>query len=271
MRNFAAAFRDGAAMRKDSKKCRIIFPSYLSELFKPLNGFIRNKFDIDCSAIPYEKIDKAKISEISKVFQEPCILIIGYGGEISHEVCYKLGLAHGYKKQVILVRVHELDESSNHYIPNCIRANFIMCLVPENLSQFTVAISNLLEYILKGDLAKILYQKAVSISKSLEKDSGCEIPIINEKLFLKQFSDQKRRKINHSLTLADYLNDQGSLYFELAFLIADDEDRVVQAFYSLWEKARVDPEYAVSENVKPFIQIINQYGERDNIAGNKTV
>lgn len=145
MINFFQSFRENASMRSDCKRCWIIFPKSFEEICGFLKTRIQGEFGIECRYTTYRGIDKAKLSELSKIFQEPCILIVGYTGELSREVCYKLGLAHGCQRQVILVRFQSVSEIKRHDIPACVRANFLMSYPLEDPSSFLDELFDLLK------------------------------------------------------------------------------------------------------------------------------
>jgi hypothetical protein len=273
-KRFSQPSQEKVSLKSDCRKCWIIFPKSQRDLCNLLIGYIHVNFKIACDYILYESLDKSKTLKINEAFQEACVLIMGYEGELSYELCYKLGLAHGCRKQLILVRLYSPSESKNQRIPDFIRANFFLSCELRGEVEINVFVDEMLDiltHVLSGDLSILLYKKALKFCSSLENDSGCSIGIISKSSFLGLLINETHAKPYGNLTAASYLYDHEELYWQLILLIAKEPTSVLRAFSSLKEKIKKDPDSISTDGWQIVNLVINQFGQGDNIAGNKII
>ena len=245
----------------------IIFPSSHHELCLTTAEYIHRTFKVTCVAIEYRENNKKKtFEEVEKFLRVHCILIVGYKGRLTPENCYKLGIAHGHMKQVILVNLSPIEEirkdGTTYYlsgVPKYVRRQFLITY-PEGANDiFLISLKRIIPALIGGNsVAAVLYQKALNICEGIENDYGYFIEKIDDVPFIAEIESQEPKFINSLLSL--YVNDDERLTAALLFLIAKKE-REVFTFLSSNKGTQ-----SISQD---FIKIENNFVFGDQVKGNK--
>jgi len=139
-------------------KCCIVFPCSHSKLCNFIAKHISEKFQIECIAIKHKRFDKKTISQIEKILREVCILVVGYNEKITPENCYKLGIAQGFSRQVVLINLSPSQvlapNGSIGYvndIPKYVRYQFLILFLDDSPQEFVGAYPEVGGVLLSGE------------------------------------------------------------------------------------------------------------------------
>jgi hypothetical protein len=208
----------------------VIFPHTQERLCEFITQHIIDSFDIICEAITYD-CDKINIKKIKEIIEEQCILIIGYEGNISHENCYKLGMAHAKSRIVILTNIlPNQDIYLYKENPDYIRKHFFIIfqsksIYKDELKKITKKLEDIINIILINDFSSILYMKAIDWCNRLETKTKTNIMKLDRNLFnlrLIKYEEYFLKKIQKKL-FDLYLEDDKYLYKILLECICEDK------------------------------------------------
>jgi hypothetical protein len=280
---FQSIFRRRKKFKRKYKYLCIVFPEPYGELCDFIAERIGRKFLISCISIKYNRVGRQAIEQIESFLDHSCILIIGYTGELTSENFYKIGMAHARKGLVGLVDLCPTNEVSERFIkgdpicreiPGFARYQYYGCFSEEAWTNFIGGMEQFVAAVIGNDLDRVLYQKALEACKRLEGSSMCFIEKRSEKEFLLYLRNERNSpQINysHDILYSPY-EDDDTLRSKLLYLIAKKELQVVAALSrNSMENSKTLKEF--NQIVKNFYFVegdqINQYGSRDNFAGDQ--
>jgi hypothetical protein len=248
------------------QKVYVVFPSSEREICYMIAQHVSSKFSIQCDAVEYDALDKKKLKDIEKIFQEACILIVIYKGEFTLENSYKLGIAHAHKRKVVLVNLQPIQEEDNgkircfREVPKFIRYHFSILYKEEPRDQFLNELENIVSILLSGSLSKALYQKASDICNELENKNNCFVDMIDEVTFE---SELLKSDVDTMRFLSEmYIDDDEKLRSSLLYLVAKNKSNVFNFLRSR------DSTKKISED---FMKIDRSYNNNYYFSGDQIV
>ena len=177
--------------KREYENCYIVFSDVCQTKANYIAARIMEEFSLNCKVITYPIRKNEEMNKLDNYLQNDCILILGDLDLFSEQNCnklenfYKLGLAHGRDRPVILINFTENIELNQNNIPPYIKYDFIIYSPPVVPEKVIIQIHQILSSIIRESRPEILYHKAVEIHEQLKKQSTFFIEKLDREDFAK--------------------------------------------------------------------------------------
>lgn len=279
-----------------------ISPSTREKFSELVNGMLLANANINLNTATINELTNERIYGMRDDFREPCILILVYKNILPYEYYYKLGIAHAFDTNVILINFAEEGiEEGIKRAPKFARFNFYLRFdlsKRSTLPKIFESLKRIIEVILINDARKLLYYKAIEFHEKVKENHEMDLDVFS----FHDFSDKVASKEIDFLMGCFIRGDNEKLYFSLlrklfsenqfnelflaSSMCMDDEDADTLRKDPLKNQSFSKQEDAGSQGMQPNVfnidrAVINmsqqntdarsstthQHGEGDNVAG----